>query len=140
MIKESSDAARKRFSPCLRGKQKLTAQMQYFFSKKPMRCPDKVTALSLPTHRVAFFRSPLIFLSRVCQNSTNQKTYHQNYSCPVKIMKRFKNNISPDSNISKCKLMAFLNKIKAVFKLILGRNPIIKCLKTALINGGSDKM
>lgn len=32
--------------------------------------------------------------------------------------------------------MAFLYKIKAVFKLILGGNPIIKCLKTALINGG----
>lgn len=36
--------------------------------------------------------------------------------------------------------MAFLHKIKAIFKLILGSNPIIKCLKTALIIEVSDKM
>lgn len=32
--------------------------------------------------------------------------------------------------------MAFLDKIKAVFKLILGSNPIIKCLKTAVSSVG----
>lgn len=36
--------------------------------------------------------------------------------------------------------MAFLYIIKAVFKLILGDNPIIECLKSALIYGGIDKM
>jgi hypothetical protein len=29
--------------------------MQYFLSKEAMRCPDKVTALHLLTHRIAFF-------------------------------------------------------------------------------------
>ena len=44
--------------------------MQYICSEKPMRCPDKVTALHSLTHRIVFvnaprcvFRSPLIFLS-----------------------------------------------------------------------------
>ena len=63
----------------------LHRPMQYICSEKPMRWPDKVTALhplthrivfvtaphclchrtalSLLTHRIAFFRSPLIFLS-----------------------------------------------------------------------------
>jgi len=39
-----------------------------------------------------------------------------------------------------CKLMAFLHKIKAVFKLILGSNPIIKCLKTAICSVGRYKL
>lgn len=34
--------------------------------------------------------------------------------------------------------MAFLHKAKAAFKLILVGNPIIECLKAALINGGCD--
>ena len=32
--------------------------MQYFFSKDAMRCPDKVTALHLLTHRIVFANAP----------------------------------------------------------------------------------
>ena len=37
----------------------LHRPMQYICSEKPMRWPDKVTALHPLTHRIAFFRSPL---------------------------------------------------------------------------------
>ena len=36
----------------------LIPHMQYFLSKEAMRCPDKVTALHLLTHRVDFAHAP----------------------------------------------------------------------------------
>ena len=44
----------------------LHRPMQYICSEKPMRWPDKLTALTLPTHRIAFFQhtvNPPVFLS-----------------------------------------------------------------------------
>ena len=36
----------------------LIPHMQYFLSKEAMRCPDKVTALHLLTHRIVFANAP----------------------------------------------------------------------------------